>query len=164
MHPKATLHLVSLIYCAILVSLNWFQTTTRSSPSGFSQHEVIPVELAVVLSIAVMAVLAVFCVFKVRSRLERGHKVGEGKWIQSYLCFLYALPLLWRQNLTSTSIDVDGTKTIVSGGYGHELSGWVLLYAVLGLLLLQIARRLAEKKTQPQRVSPADLPVASFRV
>lgn len=164
MHPKATLHLVSLIYCAILVSLNWFQTTTRSSPSGFSKHEVIPVELAGVLSIVVLVILATFCVFKARSRLERGRKVGEGKWIQSNLCFLYALPLLWRQNSTSKSIAIDGTETTVSGGYGHELSSWVFLYAVLGLLLLQIAMRLAEKKTQPQRVSPADLPVAPFRV
>jgi hypothetical protein len=68
--------------------------------------------------------------------------VPAGKWITTCLPILYALPLLWRNFSSSTSIDSEGARTIVSGGYGHELSSWVFLFAVVGLLLWQVTLRL----------------------
>jgi hypothetical protein len=142
----------------VLISQNWFRSITHSGNAGFSKEEIYPVEVAAVLSGAVAVVLALVCVWKARSLLERGSRVGGGIWIQSYLCLFYALPLLWHQQSSSTSVASDGSTTVVSRGYGHELSIWIFCFAVAGLLLLQIVIRLSRvKKTPNQSLQPTGL-------
>jgi hypothetical protein len=159
MHPKIKLHLVSALYCAVLISQNWFRSiTTQLTNGGHLKEEVYPVEVAAGLSGAIAMSLAFFCLLKAKRRLEDGRRVRDGKWIQSYLCLLYPLPLLWHQSSSSTSIAGDGATTILSHGYGHALSVWVFCFSVVGLLLLQIAFRLSDLQNRPnQALQPTGL-------
>jgi hypothetical protein len=153
---KLKLHLVSVCYCAVLVALNWSRSTSYSRPfgaAGVTHEAVYPVALAAGLSVVTVIVLCFYCLWKARSRLERGSRVAEGRWIQSYSVILYAFPLFFHRLSSSTSIATDGSTIVHSGGYGHPLSSWVFCFAVAGLLLLQIAARLSSGENGPRQPS-----------
>lgn len=155
MPPKLKLHLVSAAYCAYLISQNRFTSMTRSGGVGILSEATSPWENALMLSGAIAIFLTLLCVWKARWLLERGGKIREGRWIQSYSCLLYSLPLLWHQYFSSTSVDADGISTVVRRGYGNEFSVRIFCFAVLGLLLLQIATRLSGPKQLVKHSSPS---------
>jgi hypothetical protein len=142
MNSSIKLHLGSAGYCALLVSLNWFKSVEYSRQFGLKSESDAPIALAYLLSVAVALYLVYRCVRSALSRLEGGRKVREGRWIESWAVILYALPLLWHRTSTSSWREPDGALATATGGYGHALSPWVFLFAVLGLLLFQIATRL----------------------
>jgi hypothetical protein len=122
--------------------MNWSRVTSFSSPAHMWREDYHPVAIAFGLSAFIAAVLAVLCVRMARRCLESGQKVPPGRWIHTYAPIFYALPLLFHSTGSSTSLAAGGGTTVVSGGYGHELSSWVFLFAVTGMLLAQIAIRL----------------------
>jgi len=142
MNSSAKLHLGSAGYCALLIGLNWFRSVEYSRQFGVKSESFGPVALAALLSLAVLVYLVYRCVRAALTRLERGGKLREGRWIVNWGVLLYALPLLWHQNSSSSWLEPDGTWANATGGYGHPLSAWVFLFAILGLLLVQILARL----------------------
>jgi len=142
MNSSTKLHLGSAGYCALLVGLNWFRSVEYSRQFGLKSESFAPIALAYLLSVAVALYLVYRCVRSALSRLESGRKVREGRWIKSWTVILYALPLLWHQTSSSSWREPDRALATATGGYGHALSSWVFLFAVLGLLLFQIFTRL----------------------
>ncbi len=142
MNPCTKLHLGSAVYCALLVGLNWFRSVEYSRQFGVTSESLAPIALATLLSLAVALYLIYRCVRSALTRLEEGRKVRGGRWIKSWSVILYALPLLWHQISSSSWREPDGALATATGGYGHALSSWVFLFAVLGLLLFQILTRL----------------------
>jgi hypothetical protein len=136
------LHVGSAAYCAVLLVLNWSWSVKYSRQVGLTSESVSPVAFALLLSIGVSLYYAFRCLIAAASRLEKGTKVGEGRWIRSWSVLVYALPLLFHKNSTSNWIDGDGALATTSSGFGHQLSTWVFLFAILGLLLFQIFSRL----------------------
>ncbi len=142
MSPSTKLHLSSAGYCALLISLNWFWSVEYSRQFGVISENVTPVALAALLSLGVVLYLVYRCVRVALTRLEEGSKVREGRWITSWRVVLYALPLLVHRTSSSTWREPDGATAVSTGGYGHAVSSWVFLFAVLGLLLFQIFTRM----------------------
>ncbi len=101
-----------------------------------------PVVFAYLLSIGVALYYAFRCLKAAASRLEKGKKVSEGRWIRSWSVLVYALPLLFHRRSTSSWIDGDGALATTTTGFGHQISTSVFFFAVLGLLLFQIFTRL----------------------
>jgi hypothetical protein len=155
MNPTTKLHLGSAGYCMLLISLNWFRSVEYSRELGVTSESLVPVALAALLSLAIALYLVYCCVRVVLSRLESGRKVSAGRWIMSWTVALYALPLLWRQTSSSSWQEPDGAWASATGGYGHDLSSWVFLFAVLGLLLFQIYTRLLSDDQDPESDNPA---------
>jgi hypothetical protein len=151
MNPITKLHLRSAVYCALLIGLNWFRSVDYSRPFGVTSESFAPIGLALLLSAAVALYLAYRCVRAALSRLERGKKVREGRWIESWSVMVYALPLLWHRTSSSSWTESDGSLATATGGFGHALSGWVFLLAILGLLLFQILARLADDDEEPSQ-------------
>lgn len=160
MNPSTKLHLGSAGYCAVLAGLNWSRSVEYSRQVGLTRESFSPIGLAALLSSTVALYLFYRCVRSALSRLETGRKVREGRWIMSWGVILYALPLLWRQTSDSSWREPDGALAYATGGYGHALSSWVFLFAILGLLLFQIFMRL---KSDHEGADPvgADTPGAS---
>jgi hypothetical protein len=142
MNSSTKLHLGSAGYSTLLVGMNWSRPVEYSRQFGLKSESVAPIALAYLLSAGVVLYLVYRCVRSALSRLESGRKVRQGRWIRSWVVILYALPLLWHQNSSSSWREPDGAFAIATGGYGHALSSWVFLFAVLGLLLFQIFTRL----------------------
>jgi hypothetical protein len=149
MHARTKLHILSASYGAVLASMNWFRSVQYSRTNGVIAESVFPVALAVLLSGMVACYLAVRCFRLARTRLESGSKVREGKWIRSWAIIVYALPLLWHQTSTSTSQAEDGATVVTTGGYGHALSAYLFMFAIVGLLLFQISTRLHPDDQEP---------------
>lgn len=143
MNPRTKLHLWSAAYCALLASLNWFRTVEYSRRVGMTYQSYVPVGVAWLLSFLTVLYLAWLCIRQAQLKLELGVKVAPGKWIQSPLVILYALPLLWHQQATTSWREMDGTLATMTNGYGQPLSSWVFCYAVVGLLLFQVLVRLS---------------------
>jgi hypothetical protein len=142
MNPSTKLHLVSAGYCALLAGMNWFRSVEYSRKLGLVNESISPIGLSFLLSAAVGLYLVYHCVRSALIRLESGAKVREGRGIESRIVILYALPLLWHRNSSSSWMEPDGVMATATGGYGHSLSVWVFTFAVLGLLLFQILTRL----------------------
>lgn len=159
MKPSTKLHLGSAVYCALLIGLNWFRSVEYSRQFGVTSESFAPIGLALLLSAAVALYLAYRCVRATLSRLESGKKVREGRWIESWSVIVYALPLLWHRISSSSWTEADGTLATATGGFGHALSGWVFLFAILGLLLFQILARLTDDDEEPNQ-PPQPMPLA----
>jgi len=142
MSPTIKLHVWSAGYCASLVGLNWFRSVEYSRQIGLHSESVNPVALAFLLSVAVVLYLGYRCVRFALARLESGKKVRSGRWIKSWSVIVYALPLLWHRTSTSSWKEADGTLVTATGGYGHALSSWIFIFAIIGLLLFQFFTRL----------------------
>ena len=153
MNPSTKLHLRSAVYCALLICLNWFRSVEYSRQVGVTSESFAPIGLALLLSAAVVLYLAYRCVRSALSRLESGKKVREGRWIESWGVIVYALPLLWHRISSSSWTEADGALATATGGFGHALSGWVFLFAILGLLLFQILARLTDDNEEPNQPS-----------
>lgn len=136
------LHVGSAAYCAVLLVLNWSWSVQYSRQVGITSESVSPVVFAYLLSIGVALYYAVRCLRAAASRLEKGNKVSEGRWIRSWSVVVYALPLLFHRNSTSSWIAADGALATTTSGFGHPISSSVFLFAILGLLLFQIFSRL----------------------
>lgn len=149
MNPTTKLHLGSAGYCALLAGLNWFRSVEYSRQAGVASESFAPVLLALLLSTAVALYLAYRCVRSALSRLENGEKVREGKWIESWGVIAYALPLLVHRTSSSSWIEADGALAKMNSGFGHPLSSWIFLFAIVGLLLFQILIRLRPDENQP---------------
>jgi hypothetical protein len=143
MTPRVKLHVVSATIASVFIALNWFRSVTYDRTNGITAESFSPVALAALISGALALYLTMLCVRSARVRIESGRGVGEGRWIQSWLVIVYALPLLWHQNSTSVRKEVDGAMATVTGGYGHDLSTWVFIFTVIGLYLFQIYVRLS---------------------
>jgi hypothetical protein len=160
MRAATKIHVLSASYCALLVGMNWFRSVSYSRTAGVTAESFSPVALAVLVSGSVACYLVIACFRLARARLENGRKVGEGKWIRSWIVVAYALPLLWRQSSTSISRADDGATVTMSNGYGHALSIYVFTFAVVGLLLFQILNRLRPDDTEPNKApEPSPEPV-----
>lgn len=144
MSPFIKLHLGSASYCLLLISLNWVRSVEYSREFGVTSETVAPVGLALLLSAAVVLYFVYRCIRSALSRLETGKKVREGRWIESWSVLVYALPLLVFRSSISHWVEADGTLAKATGGFGHALSTWVFLFAILGLLLFQILGRLTD--------------------
>jgi hypothetical protein len=144
MKPLLKLHLGSFLYCAILVSLNWWSTTeyVRRTVGGVTHESVHMVTLGLLLSAGVALYLACHCLGSFANLLLEGRRLSPGKWLPSKSVVLYALPLLWTKNITSSWIDADGAAVTQTGGYGHPSSSTVFVLAIAGMLLFQILMRL----------------------
>jgi hypothetical protein len=153
MNSSTKLHLGSAGYCALLAGLNWFRSVEYSRQFGLKSESFAPVGLAFLLSAVVAVYLAYRCVRSALSRLESGKKVREGRWIESWGVIAYALPLLWHRTSRSSWTEADGALATASGGFGHALSGWVFLFAILGLLLFQILARLTSDDEEPNHAA-----------
>jgi hypothetical protein len=157
MSPLIKLHLGSATYCLLLISLNWVRSVEYSRPLGITSETIAPVGLALLLSAAVVLYFAYRCIRAALSRLEKGNKVREGRWIESWSVIVYTLPLLVFRSSSSHWVEPDGTLAKATGGFGHALSTWVFLFAILGLLLFQILARLTddddESNKRPKLVS-----------
>lgn len=151
MTPPARLHLGSAAYCSLLIGLNWFRSVEYSRRSGLVSESVAPVGLALLLSFAVALYLAYRCVKAALCRLESGKKVRRGEWVESWSVIGYALPLLWHRISSSTWTEADGALATATGGFGHALSCWVFLFAILGLLLFQVLTRLTGDDEAPNQ-------------
>lgn len=157
MKPSAKLHLGSAAYCALLIALNWFRSVEYSRQFGVKSEGVAPIGLAFLLSTTVVLYLVYRCVRSVLARLESGRKLSEGSWIGNWGVMVYALPLLWHRTSSASWTEADGSLATATSGYGHALSSWIFLLAILGLLLLQILARLTgddegpNQPTQPTR-------------
>lgn len=149
MNPSTKLHLGSAGYCALLVGLNWSRSIEYSRQFEVTIESFAPIGLAILLSAAVALYLVYGCVRSTLSRLASGKKVGEGSWIESWRVIFYALPLLYYRTSTSGWTEVDGARATATGGYGHALSCWVFLFAIVGLLLFQILARLTDDDDEP---------------
>ena len=145
MNHLAKLHLWSALYCGVLISLNWSRATQYARPVGLTSESKAPVMLALLLSLLVMVVLLWRVLRFVRRRLEAGEKVEPGRWIESWSVMIYALPLLWHQGSTSSWIAPDGTVATTVSGFGTDISPRIFLFAVVGLLLSQLAHRLSPR-------------------
>lgn len=156
MNPLLKLHLGSAAYCAILVSLNWFRIIEYTRKSGLTKESLTPVGLAALLSGAAALYLILLCLRAARTRLEEGRKIAPGRWIQSRAVLLYALPLLWHQESTSSWMEPDGSMATLSRGYGHGLSTQVFFFAIAGMLLFQILARLTSDDKDDATASAFD--------
>lgn len=136
------LHVGSAAYCAVLLVLNWSWSVKYSRQVGITSESVSPVVFAYLLSIGVALYYAFRCLKAAASRLEKGEKVREGRWIRSWSVLVYALPLLFHRNSTSSWIDGDGALATTTTGFGHQISSSVFLFSIFGLLLFQIFSRL----------------------
>lgn len=151
MKPSTKLHISCAGYCALLASLNWFRSVEYSGTGGGLKSEsVSAVGGALLISGAFALYLASHCLRAARRRLETRSKVQTGNWIQSWSVFAYALPLLWHQQATSVWREADGVMATATQGYGHALSTWVFVFAVIGMLLFQILLRLSDDRNDPQ--------------
>lgn len=164
MNPSTKLHLGSAGYCALLASLNWFRSVDYSREIGVRSESFAPIALAALLSLGVVLYLVYRCVRAALTRLEYGRKVGAGRWIESRTVILYALPLLWHRTSSSRWTEPDGALASATGGYGHSLSSWVFLFAVLGLLLFQIFTRLTKDDEDGQTVGADNSGTAPLRL
>ncbi len=164
MKPLVKLHIWSAGYCLVLAGLNWSRTVVYSRDSGILRETLDGVGGALLLSGAVAFYLLWRCIRSARARLEAGRKVEGGRWVQSRSVLVYALPLLFHSNSTSSWTAPDGALVTVSGGYGSDRSFGVFLCGVVGLLLFQILRRLSTVKTavQPLPGTLAKAPSPSF--
>lgn len=153
MRPTTRLHLISAGYCALLIGLNWFRSVEYSRQFGVTKESFSPGGLAFVLSAAVAAYLFYRCVRSALARLQSGRRVREGRWVESWLVIVYALPLLFHRISSSSWIEADGALAKATGGFGHAFSGWVFLFAILGLLLFQILARLTGDDEEPKQPS-----------
>ncbi len=156
MKRMTRIHLFSVLHCAVLIALNWFWSARYSRQEGVTSESVSPVALAFILSACVVAYFTFRCIRLAAFRLERGERVPPGSWIQSWSVILYAVPLLFHKVSTSSWIEGDGAYSSATTGYGHELSPFVFLFAVIGLLLGQVSSRLKTDrgKSQTHRPSP----------
>lgn len=136
------LHVGSAAYCAVLLVLNWTWSVKYSRQVGITSESVAPVVFAYLLSIGVALYYAFRCIKAAASRLEKGKKVREGRWIRSWSVLVYALPLLFHRSSTSSWIDGDGALATTTTGFGHQVSTSVFIFTILGLLLFQIFSRL----------------------
>jgi hypothetical protein len=157
MSPLIKLHLGSAGYCALLAGLNWFRSVGYSRQFGVTRETLAPIGLGLLLSALVILYLGVHCVRTALSLLKRGRKVTDGPWIESGSVLVYALPLLWHRTATTSWIEPDGVLAVATGGYGHALSPWVCLFAVLGMLLFQILTRLSDGGARPEQGAPGDM-------
>ena len=139
------LHVQSAFYCGVLISLNWYRTTHYARGDGVTSESILPVALALLLSVAIVVALAWRIAKRARWRLEGGERVRPGRWIESWSVAIYALPLLWQHITTASWKEPDGALATSVGGYGHALSSWIFLFAIGGLLLAQIGNRLSER-------------------
>ena len=151
MSPSTKLHLGSAGYCALLVGLNWSRSVEYSRKFGLTSESLVPVALGLLLSVSVALYLVYHCVRFALNRLKSGKKVREGRWIESWGVIIYALPLLWHRVSSSSWTEADGALARATGGYGHAISSWIFLFAVLGLLLFQIRLRLAPDDVEPNQ-------------
>ena len=149
MNKSTKFDLGSAGYCALLVGLNWFRSVEYSRKIGVSSESNSPVALAFLVSAAVALYLVYRCVRSALSRLESGKKMREGNWIETWSVIVYALPLLWHQTSSSSWIEADGALATATGGYGHDLSSRIFLFAIMGLLLFQILARLTGDDEEP---------------
>jgi hypothetical protein len=85
--------------------------------------------------------------------IETGRKVTPGRWIPHPEVVLFLVPLLWRQQTTSSWYEADRSLTVVTKGYGHELTFWVILFAIAELLLFQIFTRLSQNGNVPNQAA-----------
>lgn len=139
--PK--LHLYSAVYCAVLISLNWFRTTKYARVEGVTSESVTPVALALILSVVIVVALGWSVIKLARRRLEAGERVPSGRWIESWTVLVYALPLLFHNLRSSSWREADGVIATSFGGFGSDLSTWVFLFAIAGMLLAQVQHRLS---------------------
>ncbi len=142
MKPRLRLHLICASSCALLVSLNWFRSVQYARNSGVTSESLAPIALALLLSAVAATGLAAQCFRLARIRLERGDRISRGAWIQNGWVVGYALPLLWHQQSTSTSLTSDGVAATTIAGYGHTLSIYVFACAIVAMFLYQIRFRL----------------------
>lgn len=144
MNPSIKLQIGSAGYCALLACLNWSRSVERSHQNGvFHRSSVDPIALAVLLAVGIVFYLLYRCVRAALRRLEIGRSVREGRWIKSWGVVVYALPLLFHLNSTARWKEADGAFVTVTGGYGHNLSIWVFVFAILGMFLFQMLTRLS---------------------
>lgn len=153
MNPLMKLHLWSVIYCAVLTSLNWFRTTEYARHEGIHSQSEAPVLAALLVAGGVCFYLLLQCVRHAKLRLETGRRVAGGKWVLSWSVVIYALPLLFVSQTTSTWHEADGVIATATGGFGHMLSRWVFLCAAVSLFSFQVLMRLLPENGQ--RSGPA---------
>ncbi|MBI3885139.1 MAG: hypothetical protein HY302_05350 [Opitutae bacterium] len=149
MKDPIRIYFAGAAYCALLASLNWFRTVEYSRAVGLKYESHTGAEAALTIAAAVVAYQSWRCLKYARARLESGNRVEPGRWIFSWGVLLFTLPLLYRRTTTSSWKEADGALATATGGYGHTLSGTVFVLAVLGMLLWQIAGRLAPRKAMP---------------
>ncbi len=142
MSPNTRLHLQSAGYGVLLTCLNWSYRVEHKQALSHGYYSFDAVNLALLISLGVVFYYGRRCFRDARYRLETGRRVEGGKWIQSWRVMAYALPLLYKRDAVSIWREIDGTMKTASGGYGHTLSVWVFLFAVIGILLFQFHQRL----------------------
>jgi len=158
MKPTAKRHLRSALYCALLAGLNWFNSIEYARKIGVTHEGFYPVEWAFLVSGGVAVYFVFRCIKAARICLEHGEAVKKGKWIQDWAVLIYAIPLLFGRQSTSNWYEPDGALATTTRGYGHALSGSILVFAVVGMLAFQIHQRLSggrgEPKCDPETPNP----------
>ena len=130
-------HLVGAAYCALIVSLDWYNVVNYSRKEGLLQSGIAPFIFAIAIAWLSFVVLGAGCVWEIWRILTRGLRLTPAPWLPCRMVFLYAVPLLIVRQSTSVWVEADGATATRSSGFGTADSGLFLL-TIGSLALLQV--------------------------
>jgi hypothetical protein len=146
------IHLMGAAYCALIVSLDWYDVVQYSRGVGLLQNGCAPVIFAIAIAWLTFAVLGAGCIFEICRIITRGLRLSAAPWLPCRLVFFYSFPLLIVRHSTSLWVEADGATATRSTGFGAPDSRLFPL-TVGSLGLLQVLVHLRTDRNGPNQSS-----------